>query len=103
MLIQQSRGRGVKGRVVPCAERGGAVQVSLSDTPCMGPGPGGRGPGGGGRAGGTAQAIAKKSGRGTQNSTPHRDSKSIPPSGGNASNAIEPKYPKYLTLTFGPG
>ena len=82
------------------------MQVSLNDTLCMGPGPGpgsrGRGPGAGDGSSPSGQ-IAKKSGRGTQNSTPHRDSKSIPPSGGNASDAIEPKYHEYLTLTFGPG
>jgi len=84
------------------------VQVSFNDTLCMGPGPGAgageQGPGAGSR--GREQSreqIAKKSGRGTQNSTPHRNNKSIPPSGGNASDGIEPKYPKYLTLTFGPG
>ena len=54
-----------------------------------------------GRAGGTAQAIAKKSGRGDRNSTPPIRKKLTSRRGGNASDVIEPKAPMYLSLIFG--
>ena len=55
----------------------------------------------GGRAGGTAQVIAKKSGRGTRNSTPPIGKKLTSRRGGNASDVIEPKTPMHLSLIFG--
>ena len=55
----------------------------------------------GGRAGGTAQVIAKKSGRGTRNSTPPIGKKLTSPRGGNASGGREPKPPMHLSLIFG--
>ena len=59
------------------------------------------GPGGRGRAGGAAQAIAKKSGRGNRNSTPPIRKKLTSRRGDNASDVIEPKPPMYLSLIFG--
>ena len=92
LVPRAERGRGCSG-VVERHSVHGAVAVAV-----------GRGAGDVAGGGGEArEQIAKKSGGGNRNSTPHRDNKSIPPSGAVASNAIEPKYPEYLTLTFGPG
>ena len=111
----RQRGHGLTGAA---HGRGARARVGLSTHPGAGRGRG-RGPGsclgsvsepggwlsalrsGRGRAGGTAQAIAKKSGRGDRNSTPPVRKKLTSRRGGNASDVIEPKPPMHLSLIFG--